>query len=1036
MRGNIGEGSAPVRNNNTSEQDLQSELRTTFTSNILRFANMNLQERPFETKVNCQIPSETIEAINLLIESLVSSNAVPCASLWDVNVIVYSAAVTLIQRHGRLKPRGSHGKLREPPWKALLQDQINSVRRKISHIKCVLECQSKGHFTTKQKKVSIKVQRLYRTLKRPHLENQVALLTHDLKTLNLRFKDKCTKANRDRLNNTFRTNQKQIYRTWRGEENMVSNPPSESDISKFWAGVWQNPAPINCNTEWHRSLTEKYCTDTSSKDYVITMSNLSRALLRMPNNKAPGTDMIVSYWIKKLSSVHANLLAQLQLIFSAKSAIPEWLATSRTILIPKNRETHLPNNYRPIACQNTIYKAYTSILNEFLQDHCASNNILAIEQAGGRKGSWGCTDHLLINKMVLDEVRTHKRNLFCMWFDYKKAYDSVSHQWMSESLRLAKVPNALLLAIEELTRVWATKAYLHAENQSFETTTIKYHNGILQGDCLSMLLFMLTINPLSFLLNDIQCGYKAGKPSSRNLKITHLLFVDDLKTYAGNQTQALAQLDLITRYTADIGMKFGSEKCAYLNIINGKVTSLGDKIQMNGLQLSELPKDDPYKYLGIDEDVRYRGEITKQRVRTEYIARVRKIWNSELYGRNKAQAHNIFAVPVLTPTFAILDWSKEEIHDLDVLTRKQLTMSGSFHRNGDVDRLYVCRKEGGRGLKSVYDAYICRMISVADHINDAAKTNPLLDRVREHENGRMLLASSLLRDALNITQQAEPERLSSRVAEAIHANHLKSWLEKPAHGYIMKKQRSSSDYSSIDSNLWLTSHSIPSHIEGYFCAIQEQEIDTRHLQRRRAKSTTPLDSRCRHCRVQEEDICHIIGSCSRLCSSMYLPFRHDQVAKLVYTEILRLQDPAIEIKPPEQVCTIGSTEVWWDRKIPCTPSVKFNRPDMVVWDRARKQATIIEIGIPLDVNVEETERTKRDKYMPLAIGLKRVYPEYTFQCIPIVVGATGLVTSSTKENLRAIGFNEKVTTRLISGIVKKVVYGTVKVAKSALSIRE
>ena len=72
MRGNIGEGSAPVRNNNTSEQDLQSELRTTFTSNILRFANMNLQERPFETKVNCQIPSETIEAINLLIESLVS----------------------------------------------------------------------------------------------------------------------------------------------------------------------------------------------------------------------------------------------------------------------------------------------------------------------------------------------------------------------------------------------------------------------------------------------------------------------------------------------------------------------------------------------------------------------------------------------------------------------------------------------------------------------------------------------------------------------------------------------------------------------------------------------------------------------------------------------------------------------------------------------------------------------------------------------------------------------------------------------------
>ena len=79
---------------------------------------------------------------------------------------------------------------------------------------------------------------------------------------------------------------------------------------------------------------------------------------------------------------------------------------------------------------------------------------------------------------------------------------------------------------------------------------------------------------------------------------------------------------------------------------------------MNGLELNELEIDESYKYLGQDEDISFKGDLNKEKVMKEYFRRVRQIWATELYSCNKITAHNTFAVPVLVPTFEILDWTK------------------------------------------------------------------------------------------------------------------------------------------------------------------------------------------------------------------------------------------------------------------------------------------------------------------------------------------------------------------------------------------
>ena len=48
---------------------------------------------------------------------------------------------------------------------------------------------------------------------------------------------------------------------------------------------------------------------------------------------------------------------------------------------------------------------------------------------------------------------------------------------------------------------------------------------------------------------------------------------------------------------------------------------------------------------------------------------------------------------MLTPTFGITQGTKEELVQLDIKTRKLLTIGGSFHKNSDIDRLYTIVKK-------------------------------------------------------------------------------------------------------------------------------------------------------------------------------------------------------------------------------------------------------------------------------------------------------------------------------------------------------
>ena len=75
------------------------------------------------------------------------------------------------------------------------------------------------------------------------------------------------------------------------------------------------------------------------------------------------------------------------------------------------------------------------------------------------------------------------------------------------------------------------------------------------------------------------------------------------------------------------------------------------------------------------------------------------LW-SQLNGGNVVVGMNTWTVGIIRYGAGVLDCIKEELKSIDIKTRKLMPMNGSLHPRGNDSRLYLGRKEVGRGLVS------------------------------------------------------------------------------------------------------------------------------------------------------------------------------------------------------------------------------------------------------------------------------------------------------------------------------------------------
>ena len=138
---------------------------------------------------------------------------------------------------------------------------------------------------------------------------------------------------------------------------------------------------------------------------------------------------------------------------------------------------------------------------------------------------------------------------------------------------------------------WATELISYGENLG----KVNIRRGIFQGDSFSSLLFVICMIPLTKVLRKLKAGYviKEG-----NLKVNHLLFMDDLKLFGKSEREIDSLVKTVQVISKDIGMELGVKKCGVAVMKRGKLSNTDGVVLPNGETIKEVEKDG-YRYLGI-----------------------------------------------------------------------------------------------------------------------------------------------------------------------------------------------------------------------------------------------------------------------------------------------------------------------------------------------------------------------------------------------------------------------------------------------------
>ena len=122
----------------------------------------------------------------------------------------------------------------------------------------------------------------------------------------------------------------------------------------------------------------------------------------------------------------------------------------------------------------------------------------------------------------------------------------------------------------------------------------------------------------------------------------------------------------------------------------------------------------------------------------------------------------------------------------------------------------------------------------------------------------------------------------------------------------------------------------------------------------------------------------------------------------------------------------NNVTVLWNQAVHTDREVAANRPDIIIKNKKEKTCTLIDVAIPADRNVVQKEAEKKLKYKSLCIEIQRMW---NLKCtiIPIIIGATGIVTRSLRENLEAVPGKHS-----IDSLQKTAILGTSHIIRKVL----
>jgi hypothetical protein len=176
-------------------------------------------------------------------------------------------------------------------------------------------------------------------------------------------------------------------------------------------------------------LNEEECT---TLDAPLSMEELNRAVEGANSSSAPGIDGFNTKLIKKFWHMLALPLHRYALKCFENGRLTKSFKTAVFKLIPKKGDCSDINKWRPIFLLSCLYKVISQAIN---------NRLKLVVNRFTTRAQKGFTQHRYIQEVLINVIETinhcklHGINGTIISIDQSKAFDTISHKYMSEVFR-------------------------------------------------------------------------------------------------------------------------------------------------------------------------------------------------------------------------------------------------------------------------------------------------------------------------------------------------------------------------------------------------------------------------------------------------------------------------------------------------------------------------------------------------------------------------------------------------------------------------
>ncbi|CAL7932971.1 unnamed protein product, partial [Xylocopa violacea] len=316
----------------------------------------------------------------------------------------------------------------------------------------------------------------------------------------------------------------------------------------------------------------------------ISADEIEHAYLR--NGAAAGPDGISPRLLRSIPKV---VLVKIFNLFLLTAKIPSFLLESRTTFIPKKPGAAEPGDFRPIAVSSVISRCFHKILANRL-----SRKLTFDDRQRGFRPSDGCSENVFLLDLALHYHHRRFKSLFLSSVDIAKAFDSISHKALTDTLISAGLPDAFVSYIKYIYEAGTTRFSC----PDWTSMPIKPSRGVKQGDPLSPVLFNLVMDRL-FKLLPAEIGADID-----GMCINAAAFADDIIFMSSTQHGLQTLLDTAATFLSQTGLYINSGKSFSLAIrsVPHKKKTIIDSttiFTIKGQKLTAMKRSDQWTYLGI-----------------------------------------------------------------------------------------------------------------------------------------------------------------------------------------------------------------------------------------------------------------------------------------------------------------------------------------------------------------------------------------------------------------------------------------------------